>query len=53
MEEDVLQRVLILGGGFAGLNTAARLEKLLERRSGRADHPGQPRQLRAVHADAG
>ena len=27
--DDTTTRVLILGGGFAGLNTAAHLEKLL------------------------
>jgi len=32
METVVTQRVLILGGGFAGLNTALHLEKLLARR---------------------
>jgi NADH:ubiquinone reductase (H+-translocating) len=34
METETTQRVLILGGGFAGLNTAAHLEKLL---AGRPD----------------
>jgi NADH dehydrogenase len=33
MESPTSERVLILGGGFAGLNTAARLEKLLSRHS--------------------
>jgi NADH dehydrogenase len=32
MDSDTKQRVLILGGGFAGLNTAAQLEKLLRDR---------------------
>lgn len=31
MDTTPTERVLILGGGFAGLNTAARLEKLLGR----------------------
>src|SRR5438874_13695461 len=33
METSVRERVLILGGGFAGLNTAAQLEKLLGERA--------------------
>src|SRR5437762_2666041 len=32
MENSVRERVLILGAGFAGLNTAAQLEKLLSER---------------------
>ena len=31
MERSTPERVLILGGGFAGLNTASHLEKLLSR----------------------
>ena len=32
MENNTAERVLILGGGFAGLNTATHLEKLLSKR---------------------
>src|ERR671926_541843 len=34
MSEAISERILILGGGFAGLNTASHLEKLLGRRPG-------------------
>ena len=45
-------RVLILGGGFAGLTVAMELEKTLGRYPSGRDYPRESRELLPVHAHA-